>query len=467
MIITLKDGRTIDCMDDPFGGGADGETYWTKDGRLFVKLYHHAEPWRSASLDAILTRFSAVKGKDEKEQKYWENLLCWPTGIVVSPRLGLIAPRAEKGLKKLACFIVPKWLDKLHPEDKGNWNGRLLIALRMARSVKRLQGKGLCHSDLSENNILANSTDGRTYVIDIDGLVVPGLQIARPVVDGTKGFIAPELVAKKVTDPSVQTDLHALAVLIYQILFLRHPLEGKKIHDRDTDRDDYYKYGERALFIEHPTDPSNRPEKLPWSYKLCGPGVAALFEKAFVQGLHNPKLRPLPMEWERDLTFMADVLVPCLNPKCDFKYFPMPDLQQGMPVRLKCPWCGSPFGGFNLVVLRWQKPVSGQNGVFRPDGTRKVAWPKGSLYEWHTTLSGLPSPNMEPASLATFDYLPQKPGPIFLLNQHLSYLEAADPGGSWKRVPVNQAVELKHGRKLRFNLPGQTRDAVVELYSLL
>ena len=270
MIVKLKDGRMIDCVDDSFASGADGAAHWTKDGLSLVKLYHQPEPWRSASLDAILDRFNAIKSIDKKEEKYWEGLLCWPIGVVVSPRLGIMVPRAEKGLKKLACFITPKWVNR-HPEDLGNWNGRLLIALRLARSVKRLQGKGLCHSDLSDNNILANSTDGRTYIIDIDGLVVPGLQIARPVVDGTKGFIAPELVAKKILDPSAQTDLHALAVLIYQILFLRHPLEGKKIHARDPYKDDQYRYGERALFIEHPTDPSNRPEKLPWSYKLVVP----------------------------------------------------------------------------------------------------------------------------------------------------------------------------------------------------
>lgn len=466
MIVTLKDGRTLDCTDDPFASGVDGSAYWTKDGRSLVKLYHNPEPWRLASLDAILDRFNAIKAKDKKEESYWEGLLCWPNGVVISPRLGVVVPRAEKDLKKLACFITPKWLNK-HPEDLGSWHGRLSIALRMARSVKRLQGKGLCHSDLSDNNILANSTDGRTYVIDIDGLVVPGLQIARPVVEGTKGFIAPELVAKKISDPSVQTDLHALAVLIYQILFLRHPLEGRKIHDRDPDRDDLYRYGERALFIEHPTDLSNRPEKLAWSYKLSGSGVSTLIEKAFVQGLHQPMSRPPAMAWERELTFMSDILVCCLNPKCSLKSFPLPDLQSGASARLKCPWCGSAFGGFNLAILRWQKPVPGQNGVFRPDGTRKVAWPQATLFEWHTTLSGLPIPGTESKPLAIFDRLPQKPGPMFLLNQNLPYLEAADPGVSWKRVPVNQAVELKQGRKLRFGLPGQTRDAVVETLQLL
>ena len=40
--------------------------------------------------------------------------------------------------------------------------------------------------------------------------------------------IAPEVVAGK-KQPSIETDLHALAVLIYETLLLRHPLAGPKV----------------------------------------------------------------------------------------------------------------------------------------------------------------------------------------------------------------------------------------------
>ena len=41
-------------------------------------------------------------------------------------------------------------------------------------------------------------------------------------------------------------------------LFFRHPLRGGKIHDMsDEVRDETLSMGEKALFIEHPTDKSN------------------------------------------------------------------------------------------------------------------------------------------------------------------------------------------------------------------
>lgn len=83
---------------------------------------------------------------------------------------------------------------------------------------------------------------------------------------GTPDFIAPEVVttshlpkddAKRVL-PSIATDRHALSVLIYMYLLFRHPLRGGKIHDMDDEvRDESLAMGEKALFIEHPTDHSN------------------------------------------------------------------------------------------------------------------------------------------------------------------------------------------------------------------
>jgi DNA-binding helix-hairpin-helix protein with protein kinase domain len=453
MKVTLSDNRIIDCQEQPFASGADGDAYWTKDKKYLVKLYHHPESWREKTLEAIIDRFNAVK-----DEPYWESLLCWPLGIVRSPRLGVIVPKAADNLQKVGRLILPKWLNK-HPEDIGSWNARVMITYRLARAVKRLHFMGLCHSDLSDNNILANSVDGRMYLIDMDGLVVPG--IAQAVVEGTRTYMAPELVSKKVQSPNVETDQHALSVLIYQILLLRHPLEGMKIHDSlDPELDDQLRYGENALFIEHPRDKSNRPQKLVWSYAQISPGFIRLIEKSFIQGLHKPVYRPLAADWERELLNILDILVICLNKTCFFKSFPLPEGQR----KIKCPWCGTPFQGVCLPVLYWYSPTPSQSGHYQADQTRKVGWPEETLHEWHIVPKKIPDTKSDPQPLAKFVSQVHS-GQIhwYLINLKLPYFEAADPGDNWKRIPINQALELKKGRKLRFGLPGQARDAIVDL----
>ena len=194
----------------------------------------------------------------------------------------------------------------LHPAERGHWTDSLSICRRIAQAVRRLHAGGLAHSDLSYRNVLVDPGSGSACIIDIDGLVVPGKYA--PDVTGTPDFIAPEVVRTRdlpIDDPqrihpSIETDRHALAVLIYLYLTGRHPLRGKKIHDvEDADLDEQLAMGANALWVEHPTDQSNRPDieearegELPWidaeqlpSSTLCGPMLEALFINAFIEGL--------------------------------------------------------------------------------------------------------------------------------------------------------------------------------------
>lgn len=191
------------------------------------------------------------------------------------------------------------------------------MCLKLARAVRRLHAAGLAHSDLSYKNVLVDPISGNSCIIDADELVVPGKYDAGVL--GTPDFIAPEVMETKglkIGDPnkklpSIATDRHALAVLIYMYLLNRHPLRGGKVWDIDPAKDEELSMGEKALFIEHPTDKTNRvkpqdldksqlpqgdPTKLP--YTICGPYLKKLFDRAFIDGLHNPSARPSAAEWE-------------------------------------------------------------------------------------------------------------------------------------------------------------------------
>lgn len=130
---------------------------------------------------------------------------------------------------------------------------------------------GLAHSDLSYNNVLVDPITKSASIIDIDGLVVPGLY--PPEVIGTADFIAYEVLKTKSLKidnpnrilPNQKTDLHALAVLIYMYLFRRQPLRGGKIWNLDSELDELLAMGENAIFIEHPTHNTTSP-----SCPFCG-----------------------------------------------------------------------------------------------------------------------------------------------------------------------------------------------------
>ena len=99
----------------------------------------------------------------------------------------------------------------------------------------------------------------------------------------------------------------------------------------DSGRDEELSMGAKALFIENPTDKSNRvnaqqlspaelpqgdPAKMP--YTICGPYLKKLFDRAFVEGLHDRQsvrvLRNGKMPWSRQPIWYSHVRILIVTP---------------------------------------------------------------------------------------------------------------------------------------------------------
>lgn len=293
-------------------------------------------------------------------------------------------------------FASAKLRNRFVPADqKGTWLSDLHMCLKLARAVRRLHAAGLAHSDLSYKNVLVDPISGNSCIIDADELVVPGKYDAGVL--GTPDFIAPEVMETKglkIGDPnkklpSIATDRHALAVLIYMYLLNRHPLRGGKVWDIDPAKDEELSMGEKALFIEHPTDKTNRvkpqdldksqlpqgdPTKLP--YTICGPYLKKLFDRAFIDGLHNPSARPSAAEWEDALVKTCDLVQPCQNPKCEAHWYVFDNT-----TKPRCPFCGTEYKG-QLPILNFYYAPS--HGKYMSENYRLMVYDKQTLYKWHS-----------------------------------------------------------------------------------
>ncbi len=323
------------------GQGAEKEFFATSNPDLVIGFYRNS---RGNNTEEMMKRLSSIidqynpnkdHGKSNVRNRYWNNYFSWPQAIVTEPSIGILCP----------IFPAKYYFNDIQSEKKGKWfstqglsdktsdgrdldlKNRLKICHHMAKGISRMHMAGLCHSDLSGNNILMDPITGTCLLIDIDSLVVPGVCPAKVL--GTKGYSAPEVVAtshlslkhpKKIL-PSIRTDLHALAVIIYETLLMRHPLVGKKVHSQNPEEDDQLLYGEKALFIEHPGDSSNRSEKLHSTIQDFDPYISKLFIQAFVKGIKTPHERPTAMEWEKAMIKSLDLLYPCQGKGCRHKWF--------------------------------------------------------------------------------------------------------------------------------------------------
>jgi DNA-binding helix-hairpin-helix protein with protein kinase domain len=89
-----------------------------------------------------------------------------------------------------------------------------------------------------------------------------------------------------------------------------------------------------------------------------GPYLKPLFDRAFIDGLHDPSKRPTADEWESALVKTVDLIQPCQNKDCDQKWYVFNGKTK--PV---CPYCGTPYKGklpiLNLYSSR-KAELSGQ-----------------------------------------------------------------------------------------------------------
>ncbi|WP_266202753.1 helix-hairpin-helix domain-containing protein [Pontibacter kalidii] len=490
----INSGKSYQFVDtgEPMRGGMK-DVFFSPDRSYVVAFYRDQQDFNSKErLKKIVTQYYDSFFNREGGS-YYKDLYCWPTDMVeLDKKVGLIVPCYNKNFffnkgyatsdlikgkeKEGKWFASPKFRNRQFPlrldeSELGNWLSYFQVCVNIARGVKRLHSAGLAHSDLSYKNVLVDPVSKSAAIIDIDGLVVPGL--FPPDVIGTADFIAPEVLATKHLDikdpnrklPNRLTDLHALAVMIYMYLLYRHPLKGGKVHDLDTEKDDLLSMGEKALFIEHPTDKSNRPKlnqvnpkELPWAdvskvpYFITGPYLKALFDRAFIDGLHNPMQRPTANEWEDALLKTTDLMQPCSNASCEQKWYVFDNSNKP-----RCPFCGTAHKGTLPVLdLYYQfKPT-----VWKPENHRLMVYNNQYLFQWHVNRNIIRNEKLTPAQKIPVGYFTFHNGKWVLVNQKLSSLKDLTED---KEIPVGTMVEITDGKKLLLSKEDGGRVVIVTM----
>ncbi|OQW93051.1 MAG: serine/threonine protein kinase, partial [Beggiatoa sp. IS2] len=235
----------------------------------------------------------------------------WPTHFITIPTVtgfGYLMPLRTSNYKSI--------VDLMKRRTEPSLRAVITACIELAHSFLQLHAKGLCYRDISFGNVFLDPQNGAILICDNDNVTVNGQ--GHVGVLGTPRFMAPEIVRGEAL-PSTQTDLFSLAVLLFYLLFLHHPLEGKKeAQIRCFDLPAMNKlYGIEPLFIFDPQDASNRPVQglhdnaiLHWA--IYPPFLREAFVKAFTQGLHDPQHgRIRESEWRVILVQLRDSILYC------------------------------------------------------------------------------------------------------------------------------------------------------------
>lgn len=232
----------------------------------------------------------------------------------------------------------------------------------LANSFLQLHSKGLCYHDISFGNLFLDPDSGDILICDNDNVTVDGDPKAGVL--GTPRFMAPEVVRGDAR-PSIQTDLFSLAVLLFYLFMVHHPLEGKKelaIHSFDLAAMTRL-YGIEPVFIFDPDDRSNEPvpgyhDNALGTWPIYPKFLRDLFTRAFTGGITDPAHgRVREGEWRAAMIRLRDSIVYCGNCGAENFY----DREAGKSGPLETGICWScqrryrlPFRiriGRNVVVL--------------------------------------------------------------------------------------------------------------------
>jgi len=212
--VRLTVGSGQECIVEEFlGGGGQGEVYRVKIGseNYALKWYfnHNQTPQLKKSLSELVKRGSP------------SNNFLWPKLIIECEKqfgyvMDLRPPEYEKS---------QKLLDR---KFSLSYSKACNACLLLADSFRKLHINGLSYQDISWGNIFINPKDGNILICDNDNVTPHGSTVAG--IGGTYGFMAPEVVRGEKL-PDTYTDMFSLAALMFQMLFLEHPLNGSRWAD--------------------------------------------------------------------------------------------------------------------------------------------------------------------------------------------------------------------------------------------
>jgi serine/threonine protein kinase len=242
---SLPAGGGLECVVESFlGGGGQGEVYRVKMGSEQYALKWYFNQNQKQGLKNSLNEL--VKRGAPSDNFLWPKLVIECQGQF-GYLMGLRPPEYEKSQKLLDRKFFLSYSQACN------------VCLQLADSFRKLHVKGLSYQDISWGNLFIKPETGDILICDNDNVAPEGSSATG--ISGTYGFMAPEVVRGD-NIPDTYTDLFSLAALMFQILFLEHPLNGRRWANIAC-WDDLAKkklYGEEPIFIFDPNNDANRPE---------------------------------------------------------------------------------------------------------------------------------------------------------------------------------------------------------------
>lgn len=309
-------------------------------------------------------------------------------------------------------------------------SARTNAALTIVESFIALHRQGKSYQDLNDGNFFVDPSNGDVLICDNDNVAPYGVNLG---IAGKCRYMAPEVVLGE--KPGMQSDYFSLAVMLFLLLFLSHPLEGEKVIKSVclTDRHEIKHYGSSPVFIFDPSDRTNRPVRGVHNnaitlWPLYPDFIREAFIRSFTEGIQRKERRVSDGEWLRLFIRLRDEIVTC---GCGCENFAC--VNRAADGSLHCMTCGAEIAA----------PLRLKTQRFSP-----TLCPGNTLFACHTTEGGTD------CRTVTGEVIRNKKNPAVwgIRNLSGSAWNAEMPDGSRKEI-APQAV-LPAFRKIKIDFGG-------------
>ncbi len=203
----------------------------------------------------------------------------------------------------------------------------LEACLQICSAFQKLHIAGLSYQDMNDGNFFINPQTGDVLICDNDNVAPDGVNMG---IVGKSGYMAPEIVDKE-SMPNRYTDYFSLGVILFILIYLNRPFEGKRVAQCPCLTEDAERklFGKGCVFIMNPDDDSNRAvPDLHKNVYLRWPLFPRLLRETFIKAfspsaINNPKMRIMDRTWQAVLIQIRSQYSFC--PHCGCKTFIDPD----------------------------------------------------------------------------------------------------------------------------------------------
>ncbi len=301
--IPMKNGEEAKII-EKLGEGGQGTVYRVKlSGREYALKWYHKDALPSPSKFYKNLENNVVMGAPS-------DAFLWPLFISKKHEdsFGYVMELRPSNFFNFSDFL----LAKVH---FSSLSAAVNAALNITNGFRELHRKGFSYQDLNDGNFFIDPDTGRVLICDNDNVAPYGENLG---IAGKARYMAPEVVRNK-KKPDIMTDRFSLTVVLFRLLFLDHPLEGRRVLESPclTEELELKFYGKDPVFIYDKSDDTNRPVRGVHSnairfWQLYPEFVRDKFTEALSKdAMAGNCPRPTDNEWQAVFMQLRDRIVIC------------------------------------------------------------------------------------------------------------------------------------------------------------